>query len=369
MNTSTARTDTPPARTGWTLVELAVVLATLAILYSLALTSANRSRISAQSAVSLANLQLLVQGQHEYAASNDNNLAGPNFSGARYGVTVVSPDGIIRPADELLGDTSPTTPVQNFDWISPTQGDRFDFSPNRAERTAQILELIADPRATRQLDTLFAPNVGDEDDFFNLLADRGFQQVSYLAPYTFLAYPDGEDFPRDPDTFNPIVPGIGPDEFPDAFSIFASPKQWFTGLVADLPQGYRPRLDKIQNPSIKVAVSEGTRYLTQNNTLDINIDNNISSFGGPFATNTPAVDSSTAYGRSTNGVSPDNTRLSFRYPNQSFHVARFDGSASLETAADAYTFVEWWFPTGSTFTGSGATPEALDRFNPGDILP
>jgi type II secretory pathway pseudopilin PulG len=353
---NTARTHhAKRQRHACTLVELLVVVAFLAVFGLVAFASAVGSRVNAQSAVSLGNLRTLTQGQLRFANDNDQALAGPNSSGLRWNAD----SGAV--ASEWYGDSSPTTPTTRFDWISPTVGDDFNFSANRAERTADILELLADPRATRKLDGIYA---GDDPldvvDFVDVFAERGIRQVSYLAPSaTLLWSPPRSDDEFFDDYARVPIPGV-PGETAMA--------QWTLSVPVDFTITYRARLDQIGDASVKVAVAEGTRYLSNSSFLDINIDGNPRFYSWQTAS-TPIRDDSTAYGRAFRSNDNDNVELSVRYPNQTFHVARFDGSAALESLSDAYGAVEWWYPSGTTFTGIRATPEALDRFQPGDIIP
>lgn len=74
--------------------------------------------------------------------------------------------------------------------------------------------------------------------------------------------------------------------------------------------------------------------------------------------NGPIYHASVAYGRAFNAA-PGNIELSFRGRDGSMLATMFDGSVRSLTREQAWTDPTLWYPSGSTFTGSDATPESI----------
>ncbi len=358
ITTGSATMPTLRRHTAFTLVELAVALAMVTICLALLVVAARGTRTGAQSAVSLGNVRLLSEGQLRFAQDNDGYIAGPNSTGLPAASLLRIDDELLFGRILLLGDQTPTTPTTTFDWISPILGDELGLSTNRAERYWQIMELLACPRATRMNDFLFG-TAEDLSDFEAIFEERGYRQVSYLAPASFLglpAVPGGVDwdYPLPKEVFVPRL-----------FEPFPTPFR--------LPSDYRPRLDRIDNAGNKVCVAGGTRYyLGHEGLLDFDV-NPAPVLYSSFASSGPTFEGSIAYGRK-DGPVPDesvesNIRLSCRYPGYGFHAGRWDGSAYGLTAFEAWADPVPWHPTGSIYAGSAGTPEIEAAFEAGDVLP
>lgn len=115
------KTSPPPSnngRSGFTLVEIFVVVAIIGILASLLLVSLDSVRTKASRAVATSNLRQLSVAIMSYAADNNNSLPGPlNFGqGPRYSRTVTDSLGYMLYA--YLGLPEPTSADQAFPLLS-----------------------------------------------------------------------------------------------------------------------------------------------------------------------------------------------------------------------------------------------------------
>lgn len=259
-------------RRAFTLTECAALLGVATLSAAAIVPCLAGAQTNAHSAIAHANLQMLVRGQLAFANDNDLLIPGPNTSGF---------EAHLVNGQSLVGNTTPSTPTQNMDWISPCLGDELNLSPNRAERIWQIHEFLACPRAVRRIDTLYGGDL-DDHDLEAIQETRGYLQVSYLAPGPF-------HLPR----------AWTPDGYPYAENeVLRDP-----GFPARSPVGYAPRIDLVGAPAGKVAAADGARYLSVGSLfggygtiLDIYASADSSLYGN-FLTGTPAFQKSAAYGR------------------------------------------------------------------------
>ena len=330
------------SRSGFSLNELLVVTAILAILIGLLLPSLGGARELARSIACQSMLRQLAIGQLTYADDFQGYFAGPTTSGlsAQYN----------NDAAEYCFDTTESTPTTTQDWISPTLGTSFSLSPNRAQRFFQIHEELGCAAATYDAE-LFntSPMPADRSDFDDLLAQRRLRQISYMAPSGFHYFPDRDAALRR------AVNGVTP------WYSFTTPVQ--------VHARYMPRLDKVGFlPGAKVVAADGTRFFPASG-IDVQINTNPTPAGGSFLDSGPIFDASRAYGRSVNSF-PTNTQLSFRHGGfNTMNAAFFDGHVRIIKSSEAYTDASLWYPSGSTFTGGNATPEASRRWQQDAEIP
>ena len=350
---------------GFTLVELLVVVAIIALLIGVLLPALGKARTASQSAVAMSNVRQLSTAQSTYASRSDGWLAGPNTSGA---------SALLESGKNLVGSTSSTTPTSSHDWISPSLGDELGFSANRAERTYQLFNKFKCPRASEQavlyVDGSAATDMADFQKLYQ--AKGGYGQVSYLAPASFLYSGPASKTSNAVGGWAPrlLLSARGENayklvktSFPDPFVV---------------PKGYRPEMSQIKNPSMKAIVADGTRYVTLGSSfgsswkLDFDVGPNPSIYGS-FSESAPVFDHtsgsvaySRTYGQSIREVNVD---FSMRFPGRQMHVAFFDGHAERITSTRAWSEPQMWFPSGAEYTGNRATPEVKAKFKAGERLP
>ncbi len=338
------------ARRGLTLTDTAAAVTVFALASAVVMVGLGGKGAASGGATSARLHAALGQAQGVYIGDHDGAYAGVNTSGAPYQARGIDLDmgGIVEAADLLLGDTSSSTPTQVQDWMSPILGDTLPLSPNRAQRTADLLNRLGDPRAVRMNDLLFG-NADDATDFEQVIVSSGFRQVSFLQPRSFQVYSSRSD----------SVPNAPTDLLGDVDSVLSRPLRTEHPLSSALvPVDFAPSIDHVGvSPSMKVMHADGTRYLA-GAILDISIETSPQT-NGNFIDTGPIYHASVAYGRA-NSSAPGNLELSFRGLDGSMLATMFDGSVRAFSRAEAWTNPIPWYPSGSLFTGSDATPESIE---------
>ncbi len=347
------------SKQAFTLIELLVVIAIIALLVGLLLPGLGKAREVARGIVCGATEKGLGQGQLMYANDSKDFIASHYTSGAESDATGGA---------SVVGDTKPTMPTSTYDWISPTMGDSMGFSPNRAQRTADIFNRLGCASARNLNFTLFPPSGGatDSADFTAVMQGRTFRQVSYLQPYGFSVAS------RRALIQSPQHPILGYQR-PDGSTFYRSVVS-FDDQVRVKPE-YLPRLDKIGTVlSEKVLALDGTRFYSYGPSgstgyLDFDVGSDPTYFGS-FSED-PAFHSSRAFGRALSEAAGNDLhlRLSFRHNNASNCVFA-DGSVRLKKNSTIWEKIEWFYPSDSIFAGqNGTTPEAMARFSIGQKIP
>lgn len=330
---------------GFTLIELLVVIAIIALLIAILLPALGKARDAARSLVCQTTVRGLAQGQAVYASQNKEFIAGLRTSGLEHHVF----SGIT-----LLGEKTPETPTTSWDWISPTVGESYNFAPDRATRTWDILNRVACPMVKNFNQTFFVGNATDANAFAQVQQRRGlFKQISYLAPSAFHFVSAAATDAQARVTLRSGATTIMPRGF-------ANP--------ATVPAGYVPRLDSqyIADPSRKVLVMDGTRFYDSSaNILDIDLSPAPSLFSS-FCGNDSIFNRSREYGRQLIPSGPRqwaNVYLSMRHSNLSVNAGYFDGHVSVLKSDQVWGDAELFFPSGSQWTGTDANPEAIAKYN------
>lgn len=340
---------------GFTLIELLVVIAIIALLIGILLPALGTARATARSLVDQSQLRSIGQSQSFYMSSNNDQYACVTTSGWRGHIPRSNAGNTL-----YVGSTSAVTPTVLSDFFSPTMGEELGFSAERAVRMSNILNDFADP-AAKVLNNTVHGSASDADDFDRVLAERGYRQVSYLMPGAFSVwgtpatggFVPGQGLSQgDEDRYKKIYGGV-------------SPRTWKEGPATQVrtPRGFRNRIDQVGNPSMKIIVADGTRFL-EGSELDFDISPTTTSANATFTSGTPQWVGNVAYGQDSYiGDSPLNQELSFRHPNRSLNAAYFDGHTENLRDKEVWTDMSPWAPAGSVVVGgaiSGLTTEAQD---------
>ncbi len=340
----------PSPRSGFTLVEILVAVSIIALLLGVLVPVLGSVRGAAKSAGCAAMQRNLFMGVQNYANSNSDNLPGINTTGRKY----LGSLGATTHIPEMLFDSSPNTPTQTFDWISPSIGLDANLDRNRARRTKQIFEDLGCPSAGAFNDKLYGFATDKTPDFQTLIDSEGIGQISYLSPGPF-------------HLVGPAPPGAG------------TGRRYGWSGPAIPPQSYLPRLDRVGTQlSGKIFIADGTRYLTKGGILDFDISPSPKYYGS-FTSSSPIYSGSTAYGREphhpqfnserheSRSTYPYNKNLSYRHGggiNVTFLDGHVDGLSEAESKSDATR----WYPRGSIFTGIRASRESLLHHKIDDIF-
>jgi prepilin-type N-terminal cleavage/methylation domain-containing protein/prepilin-type processing-associated H-X9-DG protein len=336
----------------FTLIELLVVIAIIALLIGILLPALSSARESARNVVCKSTMRGLAQLNLLYANENNDSYSSPVNVGIQYTVLSIVPGE--RPAfggAALEGNTTPTTPTQTMDWMSPIAGDAYGLSSNRAERTAQLFNDFGCATASNFNTEIFdGSDAGDLEDFEEL-AQAGIKQISYLMPTGFA------QLSRDARGY---LEGLA-----SAASV--------GGAVANVPQingfmspggiqqpvNFRHKLTRIgKSQSSKVMFADGTRYYDERGVLDFDASTE-TDFYGSFTSSGPSFHGSTAYGREGPGRDQLQLELSFRH-NEGFNVARFDGSVNNMTREEAWSNPHPWWPENTRWDDNRSTPESIE---------
>lgn len=344
-------------RRAFTLIELLVVVAVIAILISVLLPALNAARGAAQKIGGATRHKSMGVAQFAYASENDNDFAGPNTSGARYLSNDLFDTGLVNGWEALEFNTSADTPTSTYDWISPTLGQSLNFSPNRAERTADIFNNWACPAASRPNDILYDDSVArDQADFERVILNEGFNQISFLGTLPFMER--GRVAAQAP------LPGEDPNALLNRGSWIRNSLREENGGIS-IPDNHIPRFDKVKNASNKIMITDGNRYLVGPPTesvllLDFDFTVNPRRFGS-FTTDGPIFTGSTAFGRTNNPSGGQQIPLTFRHDgNRGINTTRFDGSVQSMNFEEVYTDPTPWLPTGTRWSNSSAPQEMRD---------
>jgi len=341
-------------RRAFTLIELLVVVAIIALLISILLPSLSCAREKARSAKCGVLLRSFGAGLSTYFTENNDWVPGVNTSGVA--ATVAGEGG------DVGGLRRVSTPVQNYDWMSPILRYETELGANRAEQLQTLINEYRCPSFDGMtIDELYGlQGCPDRSDFTEDI-QNSFSPLSYLMPAHFQWW--GQEF-------NGAVIASGTTSSGRPIEVEAMTASWSFGVKHE--GRYQSRLDKLGPPARKVAVADGMRYLDEAGIVDFDVTPDAQWFGA-FASNGAWWGGSQAYGVDGSTTNWDGTAVgassasrgqnlvwSYRHGcttrgqitkgvrdnpgsiNTLFfdgHVARMDDKESRN--------IEYWYPTGT----------------------
>lgn len=329
MQQSTPRLRiTAHARSAFTLIELLVVISIIALLISLLLPALGQARVASRTASCVASQRQAMIGFSSYGAEHQEWIAGPNTSGAH-----------IRNGSDI--GQAPNAPTQNVDWLSPILAYSLNLPGKQAGEEGRIAE--------RRLRIIF-------EQAFACPANNETYASQYGGGNTFDGIPVTQL--RTSSYAANMGMHLSSSRY-DVISDYSSRVDWGMPL---LYTNYRPRLDGIQRPDIKVCTMDGTRYVDSNSYA---ISFNAFPFqdeGGNFMNHGPAVGHSgdpATLGRRSGEFSEAQKdamrRFAYRHNDMDMVVSYFDGHAGVMSEPESRT-IDYWYPTGSKVTGPTFDP-------------
>lgn len=337
------------ARRGFTVIELAAVvvaMGSLGVYFGPASRQIQKNNLDTRSQWVH---HELARRQFVYMGDNNGAFTGPNTSGAAWNRDLI--DSFSNNGIEILEfDTAGGNPTNMSDWITPLVGDAYGFSANRAIRTQQKFEVMADPTTDRMVDFVFTSSgVADLEQFNEVLSTSGYRQRSFLQIRSF-SHLSSEQRPSD------VVIDVQNDiGYVERFAVQNQ------NDMAMSPKGYMPNIMNVgKQLSNKVMFADGTRFWEDGSGLDFSAEA-ITSISVDESDASPIFHRSIAYGRA-NGLSPSQMNIELSYRKQGgagMYVTMFDGSLRYMTREESWTDPTPWYPSGSVWQNSeNATPES-----------
>ncbi len=266
-------------RSAFTLIELLVVVAIIALLISILLPSLKCAREKARAAKCGVQLRALSRGVQTYSTENNSWFPGINTTGIAATIAGRGHDAVSL--------RRPDTPVQNYDWMSPSLRYETDLGNNRAERIRTLISDYACPsQQGLRVDYLYPPGLSGVPDAADFTSDIVAQMapLSYLMPAHFQWW--GQDYFR-----RVIATGRTASGRP----VTVQAKVASTGFAAYHPSDYVSRADRVGLPADKVLAADGMRYLAADGSIDFDVSPDADWFGA-FASNGAWWCGSQAYG-------------------------------------------------------------------------
>jgi prepilin-type processing-associated H-X9-DG protein len=292
------------------------------------LPSLTRAKEAARRSLCLVNVRSAAIGFLNYSTEWDAFLPGPNTTGYAY-----------RKGGHSPVIDSNRFPLQADDWMSPVLGRERTLPLDPAERLVEMFNnKFRCPSNTAFYDTIFEPR-------FQYPPPSLIRYNSYSAPLTLHTWSDAADATRNGQAKYGL--SLVPEGKSDPMY----------GCVDLTKSGHRMRLDTIGMVSMKVAVTEGARYVENDGTVNFqdSIDPAKTSWGSNFMNRGPGwncyyQDAGEPYkfAKDVQGcttLGPYGAKYAYRHNGQ-ICMSFLDGHA---TAMDQLSSrkVDYWFPSGA----------------------
>lgn len=349
MNTSlplTSPTTAPaPRRRGFTLVELLVVVAVIALLIGLLLPALSKARAAGYQAKGLSTQKQLALGLISYGNSADFAIPGINTSGRQLQRLLTVNGGQRINQTEAL-------PTQGWDWMTPALAGEVNYPVTRADRLVYNLREYSDPA---QREVFIAQNLDNAAETLGTgpsMTEVATRAASIPAPSFFM-----------PSAFQmmggaPMVPvdNAGPIGQSDQAK-----------NCVEIPAGYRPRQDKIGQAASKIAIADGNIDVTDNGGSPVKMDvgtfsTPVDKIYGAFASDGAVRKDALAYAEGAT-----NLKLTYRHANR-INTVYYDGHGEA-ISDDTSRNPNLWYPTGSMFKNNNAHSGSVAFFGANATFP
>ncbi len=343
LNPTTRRTN--QRFCGFTLVELLVVVAIIALLISILLPSLSKAKDLARSAVCLSHLSGAGKGFQMYAAEYDDYIPGPNTSGTKWRNWTGRPP-------KWDDSDSPNTPLQADDWMSPTLGNSLGLSAKRGNRLEQLFNHdFCCPANRAKYDDSWPSGAWPDATTINY--------NSYSSPFTFHYYFDADHAKA---RGNPDGAHFG---------------NGYDRLVDIRPANHRFRLETVGIASDKIAAADGSRYINSEGKITFNVGDVAGAYGLNFTCRGATLNvfhqgNGNPYkfkdegGGSYPALHPDVARYTYRHPNESINAVFYDGHCENLHNVESRK-VKYWFPSGSVVVSTSGLGDR--SVSVGDVIP
>ncbi len=314
--------------TGFTLIELLVVVAIIAVLMSILLPSLTCAREQARSVLCGQKLRDLGNGMHNYFAENRDWIPGVNTTG----VSVALATG--------LGAgwwNTPKLPVQRHDWMTPILSMNQTLPSNRVERWQFINQKFSCPSQKFSKAVVWGPGAGASADRSDFARFPNWTAMSYLMPVHFQFW--GISFAGT--RLGQISPTVAVEArtWPTGAAPPGLTIQDRGGAVWEADHlNYQSILTKVGNPSQKVAVADGTRYLAGGPSFMLDFDPTPNPWHfGSFTSGGAWWAGDTAYGVAANRANHNGRQVTRGNPSagRNLSLSYRHGCSPARTAQDA----------------------------------
>lgn len=349
---------------GFTLIELLVVISIIALLIAILLPSLSAAREQSKAVACGVQLKTVGSLLAVYSADNRDYIPGTNTTGVAIRALAGSPVEKYR---------NSKLPVQSFDWISPLLRMETEMPKNRAERFKIVTDYFS-CNSQRGLESELFGAAPDMVDFQKL---EPWTTLSYLMPSYFQYW--GQSSVGHVLARNVAAPTL-------AVSAQVAPTSWEV-----ITEKYTSKIGQVGSPAKKIAVADGTRYLTSDGVLDHDISPAPTYFGS-FTASSGWWSGSTEYGPRAGSKNWDdsnvtagapgggqNLNLSYRHLGRrqgttaqsnkgAINAVFFDGHVQRLTDRESRS-PEFWYPTGSKYRNNYTNGLGMTNIDPTRTIP
>lgn len=330
---------------GFTLVELLVVVAIIAILMSLLLPAVSKAQRASRSVACMANLRSIGQALTFYVNESKGWIPGSAHTTSRHFYTATT---FSTPLQVTAGNVPPG-PISTTDWIAPLARILKISLPETGE---------VEPRydAYRKIGLFLCPGGMD-------VMSSPFPATTPIDPGQQLGYATAFGFMVNRGT-TPAFPSPG---------VTDQTRVSTGGGWPQYPADYSPRVTKVGNPSEKIFAADAGKFMNGGPGLTFNLSfaptpNSPGRNSGPYSDWGAWTNATSAYDRSAvNGGNMmdgrvfsfrhGDTRPGMRYGSYRLNAVFYDGHAENLNEVEA-THPRLWLPRGTVIP---ATPDVAGK--------